>query len=145
MQRRSGAMKMTPDEFAITSLDIIIHHDRKLGEGGFGQVFQAEWQGITVAVKLFRNGIPPLVNNANPSFLHMCLHMFQIFQKEIDVWKRLRHPNILEFYGACSIADPPFCVCAFKSKGDAVNYLHSKPYANRCKLVCYKDIFSDIN
>ncbi|EKM59924.1 uncharacterized protein PHACADRAFT_57584, partial [Phanerochaete carnosa HHB-10118-sp] len=39
--------------------------------------------------------------------------------REVDVWKRLRHPHILEFFGACSIADPPFMFCAYKQHGDA--------------------------
>jgi hypothetical protein len=62
MQRRSGGMKCTPDTFVITSLDIVIHHDTKLGEGGFGQVYQGDWQGTTVAVKVLDRGIPPFVS-----------------------------------------------------------------------------------
>ena len=58
-----------------------------------------------------------------------------MIQREIDVWKRLRHPNILEFFGACSIADPPFLVCAFKENGDVINYINHNPEANRQQLV----------
>jgi hypothetical protein len=67
-----------------------------------------------------------------------------MFQDEINVWKKLRHPNILEFFGACSIADPPFSVCAFKQQGDALNYLHNNPSANRCKLVS-RSTYLDLN
>jgi hypothetical protein len=62
MQRRSGGMKCTPDLFVITSLDVVIYHDRKLGEGGFGQVYQGDWQGTTVAVKVLERGTPPFVS-----------------------------------------------------------------------------------
>ena len=55
--------------------------------------------------------------------------------KEIDVWKDLRHPNILAFYGACSIADPPFMVCEYKANGNVVEYLRCCPDADRCQLV----------
>lgn len=55
--------------------------------------------------------------------------------REISVWKDLRHPNILPFYGACSIADPPFMVCEYKSNGDAIQYLRKYPDANRLQLV----------
>lgn len=58
MQRRSGAMQLAPDEFVITSLDVIVRKDEKLGEGGFGQVFRGDWQGVAVAVKVFEKGIP---------------------------------------------------------------------------------------
>lgn len=56
---------------------------------------------------------------------------------EISVWKRLRHPRILEFYGACSAADPPFFVCALK-EGDAITYLRKYPSADRHRIVRLK-------
>ena len=61
MQRRSGRLKMIPDEFVITSLDVIIHYDRKLGAGGFAEVFEADWRGTRVAVKILERGLPPSV------------------------------------------------------------------------------------
>ena len=75
MQRRSGGMKSTPDVFVITSLDVVIHHDKKLGEGGFGQVFQGDWQGTSVAVKVLDRGTPPFVSfrpyNPSPCIIEM--------------------------------------------------------------------------
>lgn len=56
--------------------------------------------------------------------------------KEIDVWKDLRHPNILAFYGACSLADPPFMVCEYKANGNVIEYLRQYPDVERCQLVC---------
>ncbi len=56
-------MKITPDAFVITSLDIIIHDDRKLGEGGFASVFEGDWRGTKVAVKLLERGIPSSVGS----------------------------------------------------------------------------------
>ena len=59
----------------------------------------------------------------------------QALQREFDVWKRLRHPHILQFYGACSIADSPFFVCQLMTNGDALTYLRRYPDASRAKLV----------
>jgi len=118
LQRRSGHLSSTLDEYLITSFDIIIHNNEKLGGGGFGTVYKADYHGNSVAVKVLDKGVPTY-----------------IFQREVDVWKRLRHPNILEFFGACSIADSPFLVCALKSNGDAIKFLHNNPSANRTKLV----------
>ena len=63
IQRRTGGLDSIPDEFVITSLDVIIHHDKKLGQGGSGQVFQADWQGTTVAIKIFGKGVPSSVSH----------------------------------------------------------------------------------
>lgn len=99
MQRLSGSMSTTPDEFVITSLDVVIHRDKKLGQGGFAQVFQADWQGITVAVKTLDKSTPPAVRDIPmlPKYKSFSFTL-QMFQKEINVWKKLRHPNILQFF-----------------------------------------------
>jgi hypothetical protein len=65
MQRRSGGMTSIPDAFVITSLDVIIYRDKKVGEGGFGQVFEAEWQGSRVAVKILDKNVPPFVSGCH--------------------------------------------------------------------------------
>jgi hypothetical protein len=62
MQRLSRGLKPDLDPSAITSLDVIIHHHRKLGAGGFAQAFEGTWHGTTVAVKLLDKGVPPLVS-----------------------------------------------------------------------------------
>lgn len=61
MQRRSGRLKTIPDEFVITSFDVIIYLERKLGAGGFAEVFEADWRGTRVAVKILEKGLPPSV------------------------------------------------------------------------------------
>lgn len=61
MQRRSGTVSAMPDEFDITYLDVIIYQELKLGAGGFAEVFQADWKGTQVAVKILASGVPPSV------------------------------------------------------------------------------------
>ena len=53
----------------ITSFDVIIFYDKKLGEGGFAKVYEADWQGTRVAVKkldekLDNTSIGAIVENA---------------------------------------------------------------------------------
>lgn len=63
MQRRSGPLKTTPDEFVITSLDVIIHYDDgKLGQGGFASVYEGDWKGVKVAVKVLDKDLPASVS-----------------------------------------------------------------------------------
>lgn len=61
MQRRSNALPATTDEFRLTSLEVIIHEHKKLGKGGFSQVFRADWLGTVVAVKVMEKGVPAAV------------------------------------------------------------------------------------
>ena len=68
MQRRSGQVGYFDDEFAITSLDIIIHRDKKLGQGGFACVFEADWKGAKVAVKELEREVSASVR-VQPHFL----------------------------------------------------------------------------
>ena len=66
LQRRSGPLLIVPDEFTITSLDVIIHYDKKLGEGGFASVYESDWKGIRVAVKELEKGVPSSVSALSP-------------------------------------------------------------------------------
>ena len=45
----------------ITSFDVIIFYDQKLGEGGFAKVYEADWQGTRVAVKKLDENVDPAV------------------------------------------------------------------------------------
>ncbi len=55
--------------------------------------------------------------------------------EEVTMWKKLKHPNILEFYGYCTTSKQPFLVCALKKNRDALYYLQRNPHADRKKLV----------
>lgn len=58
IQRRSTLAQPSVDKFAITSLDVVIYREKKLGAGGFGEVFEGDWRGKRVAVKVLVNGLP---------------------------------------------------------------------------------------
>ncbi|TFK52892.1 kinase-like protein [Heliocybe sulcata] len=118
MVRISGPMATIPEDFVITAFDIIVHEDKKLGQGGFATVYQGDWKGAVVAVKVIDSGVHEMV-----------------FRKEIRVWKDLRHPNILQFLGACYTGERRFAVCVYKENGDVLNYLQANPEVNRIQLL----------
>jgi hypothetical protein len=68
MQCRSGGLRTKPDSFVVTSLDIIIYHDKKIGEGGFGHVYEVDWGRTRVAVKILDKGTPPFVRALDYGF-----------------------------------------------------------------------------
>jgi tRNA A-37 threonylcarbamoyl transferase component Bud32 len=60
----------------------------KIGEGGYGEVFKGTWLGQDVAIKFY--GKKKSRNKAR---------IDADFLKEVEVFSRLRHPNILLFMG----------------------------------------------
>lgn len=61
----------------------------RLGKGGFGEVFKGLRDGIDeVAIKIIR------LHSCSPSTILQ-------FKAEIDLISKLRHRNIVQFYGAC--------------------------------------------
>lgn len=73
-----------------------------LGEGGYAEVFRAEYNGRPVAVKKFKidyqameDGNPPMDTD--------------LIRKEIVILAKLNHPNIMKFYGA-SVVMPNICI-----------------------------------
>ena len=60
MRTPSSALDI-PDEFVITSLEIVVHRHARLGMGGFAEVYEADWNRTKVAVKIFPRGVIPSV------------------------------------------------------------------------------------
>ena len=59
----------------------------ELGVGGWATVTVAKFRGIQVAVKRIHDEI-------------ICDHNLQLFQREMNIAARLRHPNLVQFIGA---------------------------------------------
>ncbi|KAK3767979.1 hypothetical protein RRG08_017314 [Elysia crispata] len=60
----------------------------KIGHGGFGEVYLAEYKGVALAVKI--------LNQTNLSKKRL-----ELFEKEIINHSKLDHANIVQFYGPC--------------------------------------------
>ncbi|KAF8207469.1 kinase-like domain-containing protein, partial [Mycena galopus ATCC 62051] len=55
--------------------------------------------------------------------------------REVDVWRRLKHKNILSFIGVCEdLAPSPVLISPFYKFGDVGNYLSKHPGANKGDL-----------
>ncbi|KAL4239962.1 hypothetical protein ACF0H5_000759 [Mactra antiquata] len=84
--------KTRPNELKAFTGNIIpfnvLKMGRKIGQGGFGEVFLAEWFGTVVAVKKL------LVQNISKRRINE-------FAKEIEHCSNFDHPNIVKHFGAC--------------------------------------------
>jgi len=81
-------------QWAITRYEIDLQE--KIGVGSFSDVYRGSWLGRDVAVKVLSEVTPRT-----------------LFTREVEIWKTLQHPNVLELLGASStISTPPwFCAC----------------------------------
>ena len=125
-------------DWVITGDEIEIRRDQRLGVGAWGIVYRGNFQGCDVAVK----EIHPVI---------MSDRIRQLFEREVDIASRCRHPCLLQFIGAttgerpllvteimeCSLratlynqtdpplSDPEITTIAL-DVAKALNYLHHK-------------------
>ena len=76
--------------------------------GFFSDVYRGKWRGRTVAIKVLAETTPR-----------------KLFVHEVEIWKYLHHPHVLELYGASSTScDPPwFFVSPYAKNGSLPEYL----------------------
>ncbi|CAE8606806.1 unnamed protein product [Polarella glacialis] len=75
------------EQWLINSSDLVCFRRQKLGEGVFGTVFRGSYLGAPVAVKTSRT------DATRRGLSDMAV--------ELRTLRRLRHPNVVSFYGAC--------------------------------------------
>ncbi|KAJ7500320.1 kinase-like domain-containing protein [Mycena galericulata] len=93
-----------------------------------GKLARSDGRKIRVAIKMIR------VSDDGSGHLDELLRRLR---REIDVWKRLRHKNILPFIGVCSnIAPLPVLISPFYKFGHVGTFLKKHPTVDRNDLVC---------
>ncbi|CAI9097824.1 OLC1v1034323C2 [Oldenlandia corymbosa var. corymbosa] len=109
----SGELNLDVDDLDIPWSDLVLKE--KIGAGSFGTVHRADWNGCDVAVKIL---------------MEQDFHAerYNEFIREVQIMKRLRHPNIVLFMGA--VTKPPnlSIVTEYLSRGSLYRLLH-KPGA----------------
>jgi len=89
-----------------------IEWDKKIAQGAFGEVWRATWAGTVVAAKKI------LKTDISESDL-------ADFSQEILLMSKLRHPNIVQFLGAC--LEPEICLLTeFFERGSLFDVLAKK-------------------
>ncbi|RXW12585.1 hypothetical protein EST38_g13269, partial [Candolleomyces aberdarensis] len=116
-----GAMNLKTDDMNLRSIQGKYHdrrpsntvtkyevnRERQIGVGGFSKVYRGTWNDRTVAIKVLKLKVTN-----------------KLFIREVEIWKKLHHPNILELYGASSATEPPwFFVSPYMKRGNLVEYL----------------------
>ena len=89
---------------------------KKIGQGGFSEIFESHWMGIPVAVKVI---FDPNINEA----------LLEEFNNEIEKLFILRHPYIIQLYGITDREKNQklAVITELAPKGSLFDYLHKNP------------------
>ncbi|CAF1176771.1 unnamed protein product [Rotaria sp. Silwood1] len=85
---------------------------QKLGGGQYGEVYEALWKRYNkvVAVKTLKETMS-----------------LQDFLEEADVMKDLKHPNLVQLLGICTLEPPYYIITEFMAHGCLLDYLKRRP------------------
>ncbi|KAJ6577758.1 hypothetical protein B0H19DRAFT_568412 [Mycena capillaripes] len=105
LRRMSKGGEMLPS-WTITRYEV--DRDVKIGIGFFSDVYKGTWRGRTVAIKCLAETTPR-----------------DLFLREVNIWRELKHPNVLELYGASGASGdgPWFFVCPYERFGSLSGFL----------------------
>ncbi|GLT90922.1 hypothetical protein SLE2022_088370 [Rubroshorea leprosula] len=106
----------------------------EIGEGSYAVVYRGIWNGSDVAVKVFFG------NGYSEGTL-------EDYKKEIDIMKKLRHPNVLLFMGAVYSPERLAIVTEFLPRGSLFKTLHKNNQVldNRRRLRMALDVARGMN
>ena len=106
LRRMSKGSELSLPSWTITKWEV--DREEKIGIGFFSDVYKGTWRGSAAAIKVLAPTTPR-----------------KLFIHEVEIWKTLSHPNVLELFGASSTsADPPwFLVSPYMKHGSLVKYL----------------------
>ncbi|KAE8994373.1 hypothetical protein PR003_g15210 [Phytophthora rubi] len=95
--RTSGAKVPPVPEWFISSDDVDFDTKEQFDCGSYGAVTRGTWgKGAKVVIKSLLMDD----DQAKTSFF-----------KEVEVWRRLNNPHVVELFGACHVSTPAFFVC----------------------------------
>jgi len=106
LTRMSKGTELSLPPWTITKWEV--DREEKIGIGFFSDVYKGTWRGMAVAIKM----LAPTTSR-------------KLFVHEVEIWRTLLHPNVLELFGASSTSgEPPwFFVSPYMKNGSLVKYL----------------------
>ncbi|GMF28717.1 unnamed protein product [Phytophthora fragariaefolia] len=106
--RTSGAKVPPVPEWFIPSDDVDFDAADQFDCGSYGAVTRGTWgKGAKVVIK---------------SLLMDDEQAKTSFFKEVEVWRRLNNPHVIELFGACHVSTPAFFVCEDAIHGNFADY-----------------------
>ncbi|KDQ23602.1 hypothetical protein PLEOSDRAFT_1078986 [Pleurotus ostreatus PC15] len=105
LRRMSKGVETSLPSWTITQFEV--DTEERIGVGYYSSVFRGNWRKRAVAIKILHEGTSR-----------------SLFVREVEIWKKLNHPNVLKLFGASSPSAPPyFFVSAYAKNGSLVDFL----------------------
>jgi len=93
----------------VSETELLIDPDRLLGTGGYARVFVGKYQHADVAIKI--------ADSSKTLF------------SEMRMLRRVRHPNLVSFYGACLVREDYWCIVEELIHGSTLQQVIDAPEA----------------
>ncbi|KZV46314.1 seven transmembrane domain-containing tyrosine-protein kinase 1-like, partial [Dorcoceras hygrometricum] len=120
--------------YEIDSSEVNMAEGTLIGEGAYGEVYLVKWRGTEVAAKTIRSSIASN-KTVKDNFL-----------KELALWQRLRHPNIVQFLGVLKYPDRLVFLTEYLQNGSLYDILIRKGRLDMQTAVAYSlDIARGMN
>ncbi|KAI9457793.1 hypothetical protein BJY52DRAFT_1223704 [Lactarius psammicola] len=94
--------------------------DHPIATGGSQDIYTGEWTGQEVALAYPRNQTRAAQER---------------FQRQVEIWRTLRHPNVLPLLGIAYIGNCVYSVSPYMEFGNIMQYLKVHPEAHRVLLL----------
>ncbi|KAI9433953.1 ras guanine nucleotide exchange factor domain-containing protein [Lactarius indigo] len=94
--------------------------DHPIATGGSQDIYTGEWTGQEVALAYPRNQTRAAQER---------------FQRQVEIWRTLRHPNVLPLLGMAYISNSVYSVSPYMEFGNIMQYLKIHPEAHRVPLL----------
>ncbi|OAF71046.1 hypothetical protein A3Q56_01221 [Intoshia linei] len=123
----------SPDPLPFKDIEVdrkLITLQTKLGEGNFGEVWSGFWRdSVKVAVKMMKQG----GSMTSQAFLH-----------EAAIMHKLRHRNLVQLMGVCSIVEPLYIIQELMPHGSLLAYLRDEKRGRNLSLTQMIDIAAQV-
>ncbi|XP_052211057.1 integrin-linked protein kinase 1-like isoform X2 [Diospyros lotus] len=112
--------------YEIDSSEVCMEEATLIGEqGAYGEVYLVKWRGTEVAAKTIRSSI------ASNELVR------KTFLKELALWQKLRHPNIVQFLGVLKHSDRLIFLTEYLCNGSLFDILRKKGRLDPATAVAY--------
>ena len=144
LRRLCGTFGRLPRSCLINE-DFKTQEDIPFATRGYTDLWKRVWNGRKVAVKALRfspdddrsktTKVTVFFIDRSLGILGGLTYHLQRFCKEVLLWKRLNHPNVLPFCGVLMNQNQFCMVSPWMENGNVLSYTRKSPEANRLRLV----------